>query len=273
MAFLFKKKKVKRMRKKRVKHRRVKPRRKITKRKVRKIKRKKVRKRLIKKIKKPKKVIKPKISEVKLPVKEKIPDERAIELVKQYRIPTPAYGFCKNEKNLPQILKKVGFPCVMKVSGKIIHKTDVNGVRTNIQTQEQALEVFRQLMKIKDSDKVLIQGQISGIEMIVGSKWDPQFGSIVTVGIGGVYVEILRDVVFRVCPITPKEAENMVKELKGYEILNGSRGSKPIDFLSLHETLLKICRLSMAKKIKEMDINPLFVNENGCWAADVRIVK
>lgn len=291
MAFLFRKKKVRRVTKKRRvkprKVRRVKPRRKVTKkrvkrRKVRAVKPKKVRKRVKKvkkkvkkpkKVVKPKKVIKPKVKKVKAPVIEKMPDEKALDLVKKYRIPTPVYGFCKNEKTLAQILKKIGYPCVMKVSGKIIHKTDVNGVRTNIKNEEQALENFKQLMKLRGSDKVLIQKQVSGIEMIVGSKWDPQFGSIVTVGLGGIYVEILKDVVFRICPITIREAEDMVKELKGYDILKGIRGARPIKFSSLQETLLKICRLSAAKKIKEMDINPLFVNEEGCWAADVRIVK
>ena len=109
--------------------------------------------------------------------------------------------------------------------------------------------------------------------MIVGMKWDKSFGPVVTAGIGGIYVEILKDVTFRVCPISSWDAEEMIKELKGYEILKGARGGKAIDFKSLFEVLIKVCKLSIANKIREMDINPLFCSDKGCLAVDIRVMK
>ena len=91
----------------------------------------------------------------KAPLIEKMPDERAFDLLKRYRIPTVIQAFCKNEKDLPECFKKINFPCVMKVSGnRIIHKTEFNGIRTNIQNLEQAMQTFRELMKIKNAEKV-----------------------------------------------------------------------------------------------------------------------
>ncbi len=162
----------------------------------------------------------------------------------------------------------------MKVSGeKIIHKTEFGGVKLNIQSMEQAQEAFKQLMKIRGAEKVLIQKQLSGLELITGVKRNHSFGAIITAGIGGVFVEVLRDVTYRVCPISLQDAEDMVRELKGYEVLKGFRGGKPINFSALYETLIKVSKLAVNEKIKEMDVNPLFCNENGCFAADVRIIK
>jgi acyl-CoA synthetase (NDP forming) len=260
--------------KKRVKKRvKYKP-RKIRKRVVKKVKKKVVKRR--KKIIKPKKIKKvikkPKIIK---PLIEKIPDEKAYDLLKRYRIPLPPYSFCKRENDLIPALKKTGFPVVMKVSGRtLIHKTDIGGIKLNIDNEEEARKTFNQLMKIKGCEKVLIQRMIKeGYELILGAKSDKQFGKVVAIGLGGIFVEIFKDVVFRVCPISVKDAEDMVLELKGYEILKGARGKKPINFNTLHDTLVKVSRLAIAQKIKELDINPLFCNEKGCFAADVRIVK
>lgn len=235
-----------------------------------------VRKKTVKRIKpvKVQKMIVKKEVKPKVPFIEKIPDERAFSLLKQFQIPTTKQVFVKKDKDLEIALKKVGFPCVMKVSGpQIIHRTEMGGIKTNIQTDSQAQEAFKQLMKIKGAEKVLIQKQLQGLEMIIGMKWDPSFGPVVTVGLGGIYVEVLKDVTFRVCPITITDAEDMVRELKGFEILKGARGQKPINLNILYNILIRICRLSMTMKIKEMDINPLICNEEGCFAVDVRIIE
>lgn len=203
----------------------------------------------------------------------KMPDEEAFDIVKRYRIPIVPYIFCKKESDLALIAKKIGFPAVIKVSSKsIIHKSEVSGVKTNISNLEEAAATFKQLIKIKGCEKVLVQKQLSGTELIVGAKADPNFGHVVSVGLGGIYVEILKDVAFRVCPITKLDAEQMVSELKGYAILAGARG-KAIKFDMLYDVIVNVSKLATAKKIKELDINPLFCNENGCWAADIRIVK
>jgi len=250
--------------------------RKIRKRVVKRIKRRVVKK--PKKVLKPKRIKRPKVSKkpkVVKPLIEKMPDEKAYDLLKRYRISLLPYAFCKNEKQLSLALKKVGFPCVMKVSGKtLIHKIDIGGIRLNINNEEEARRTFNELLKIKGCEKVLVQRMIKeGYELILGAKHDKQFGSVVAIGLGGIYVEILKDVAFRVCPISVKDAEDMVLELKGYNILKGARGKKAVNFNALYDTLVKVSRLSIAQKIKELDINPLFCNEKGCFVADVRIVK
>lgn len=241
-------------------------------RKARPVKKIKVSKKIIRKEVKPKAVPMPVAP--KMPVVEKIPDERAFALLKQFRIPLTKQYFVRKEKDLEKALNKIGFPCVMKISGqRIIHRTELGGIKTNIQNFPQAQETFKQLIKIKGVEKVLIQKQLQGTEMIVGIKWDSSFGPVVTAGLGGIYVELLKDVTFRVCPITIVDAEDMVRELKGYEILKGARGQKPINFGVLYDVLIRICRLAMTMKTKEMDINPLICNDEGCFAVDVRIIK
>ena len=279
MAFFgFGKKKSRKRTRKRVRRskKRVKRKPRRTRKRVKRIKKKVMKKR--KKVFKPRKIKKPKVSrkpKIVKPLIEKMPDERAYDLLKRYRIPLPPYAFCKREKDLIKALKKIGFPCVMKVSGKtLIHKSDIGGIRLNINDEEEAKKTFNELMKIKGCEKVLVQRMIKeGYELIVGSKSDKQFGKVIAIGLGGIYVEIFKDVVFRVCPISVRDAEDMVLELKGYEILKGVRGKKPINFNALYDTLIKLNRLTIAQKIKELDINPLFCNEKGCFAADVRIVK
>jgi acetyl-CoA synthetase (ADP-forming) len=204
---------------------------------------------------------------------EKVEDEKAYEIARKFKIPVIDTFFVKRQDELEKALKKAGYPCVMKVSGDVIHKTEVGGVITNITDHSRALEAFNRLMKIRGTNKIIVQRQLHGTELIIGSKKDSQFGYVIVAGLGGIFVEMLKDVSFRVCPISIQDAEDMIKELKGYEILKGVRGEKPINFPSLYETLIKISRLALSEKIKELDINPLFCNEHGCFAADIRIVK
>lgn len=211
--------------------------------------------------------------EDRLPRIDKLPDEKAYEIARKFRIPVVDTFFIKNQLDLEKAIKKIGFPCVMKVSGNILHKTEVGGVVTNIDNDSKAMETFNRLIKIKGAEKVILQKQLTGVEMIVGSKRDEQFGYVIVTGLGGIFVETLKDVSFRVCPISLQDAEDMVKELKGFEILKGARGAKPINFSSLYDALTKVSRLALSEKIKELDINPLFCNEHGCFAADIRVVK
>ncbi len=204
----------------------------------------------------------------------KIPDQQAFELVKKSSLPLAPFAFVKSEKELPQVLKKIGFPCVMKISGKnIVHKTEFGGVKTNIQNELSAISAFKELVKIKGCEKILVQKHLSGVELIIGGKSDASFGYIVSIGLGGTYAEILKDVTFRVAPITVVDAEAMVKELKGFEILNGGCGQKPVNFAALYELLVKISRFVVLNKFKELDLNPVFCSSEGCWIADVRVVK
>jgi succinyl-CoA synthetase beta subunit len=237
---------------------------------------KKTGKKKIKKVKKKgaaKKAVKKKPTP-KLPPIQKIDDMKAYDMVKKARLPVIPFMFVKKEEDLKIALRKAGFPCVMKVSGKeIIHKTEVNGVKMNINSPEEAATAFEDLMKIKGADRVLVQKQESGLELILGAKSDPTFGHIVSLGIGGIYVEILKDVTFRIAPLTADDAEAMLKELKGYEILAGARGQKPINFKSLHDTIVRFSRFIINNKAKAIDINPLICNDRGCFITDIRMIK
>ncbi|MBU5575101.1 MAG: acetate--CoA ligase family protein [Candidatus Aenigmatarchaeota archaeon] len=203
---------------------------------------------------------------------QKIPDNKAYELIEKYKIPTVKYAFVKNEKQVQENVKKLGFPLVMKVSGNIIHKTEIGGIIKNINSEQDALTAFKKLMKIKGCESVLMQKQIEGIELIIGAKQTKEFGNVVSVGIGGIFVEVLKDISFRVCPITKEDAQKMLTELKGYQILTGARG-KSVDINKIIEVILSVCKLIESEKFSEMDINPLICNENGCYAVDVRIIK
>jgi acetyltransferase len=204
---------------------------------------------------------------------EKMSEDKAYDLLREAKIPVARTVFCRIEKHLEEAIKKVGFPAVMKVSGtKIMHRTEVGGI-VNVNTPEEATAAFAKLMKIKNAEGVLMQKKMAGFELIVASKADESFGYVVSAGIGGIYAELLRDVAFRVCPIDAAAAESMVKELKGHEVLNGARGAKPINFPVLYDVISKVIRFMINKKFKEMDLNPVFCNEEGCFVADVRIIK
>ncbi|MDD5416457.1 MAG: acetate--CoA ligase family protein [Candidatus Aenigmarchaeota archaeon] len=209
---------------------------------------------------------------IKMPIIEKMADDKAYEMAKSSKLPVVKTIFLKSEKDLP-LLKSVGFPCMMKVSGtKIIHKSEVGGI-IKVNTPEEAEEAFKKLIKIKFAEKVLAQEFKEGIELIVGAKSDSHFGCVVSVGLGGIYVEVFKDVKFRICPITPADAEAMVKELSGYEILAGARGKKPINFNLLYDILVRVGNFAMKNGIKEMDINPLICDDKNCYIADLRIIK
>lgn len=225
-------------------------------------------------VKKEVKIIKSAIKEIKLEFK-KMTDENAYEILKRYRIPLPEYAFCKKEEELKNALKKIGFPCVMKVSGDIIHKTNVNGVRLNIKSEEEAVKTFQELMKIKGCNKVFVQKMITeGYEIIVGGKKDPQFRCVVALGAGGVFTEFLKDVSFRVCPVSRSDAEEMLREVKFSDlILKGFRGQKPADSNSIIDVILSVSKIMENNpQIKELDINPLFAMPEKAIAADVRII-
>jgi len=219
-----------------------------------------------------------KIREVKKVTKlefNKMDDEKAYALLKRYRVSVVPYTFCKDKKKLSSEVNKIGFPLVMKVSGGIIHKTEVKGVRLNIENKEDAVKTFNELMKIKGCEKVLIQKMVKdGYELIVGAKRDPHFNSIVVLGAGGIFTELMKDVSFRVTPLSKFDAEQMLNEVKFSEIiLKGFRGKKPADKDSIIETLLTVSRIiEKNKNIKELDINPLFVTSKKSFAADVRII-
>lgn len=207
---------------------------------------------------------------------EKLSQAATDKLLKKFRIPAVPGVLARSEKEAVAAASRLGFPVVMKiVSPEIIHKTERKGVALGI-LRDQVAPTYRALRKAAGSAKVegvLIQQQATGREMIVGSKVDPTFGPVLMVGLGGIFVEVLQDVSFRLVPLERKDAGEMLRELKGYALLAGARGQKPLNLAKLEDFLLAVSRMvEKTPAIKELDINPAFATDRGIWAADVRVI-
>lgn len=198
----------------------------------------------------------------------------SMQLLRKYGIPAAKTLTAKNEKELEKALKAVGFPVVLKVvSGKIVHKTDAGGIKLGIDSKEKALKAFKELKRLAGFRGAVVQEMLKGRELIVGGKRDIQFGPTIIFGLGGIFVEIFRDVSVRICPISKQDAREMVSEIKGYALLKGARGEKPINFKLLEDILLKTSKLMMREKISELDINPLIATGKKIVAVDARVIK
>lgn len=199
---------------------------------------------------------------------------KAKNLVQKYGIKFAAGSAAGNEKELANAVKRTGFPLVMKVlSPRITHKTDAGGVKTGIESLQEARKAFKAMKKLKGFEAVYVQRQLKGKEIIIGGKTDSQFGPAVLFGLGGIFVEVFKDFSLRVCPITLKDADEMVKEIKGYAILKGARGEKAVNIPEIKQCILRASRLMMKEKPRELDINPLFADEKEVVAVDARVVK
>ena len=178
--------------------------------------------------------------------------------------------------------KKMGFPVVLKiVSQDILHKTDVGGVKLNLNNEDEVGKAFDEIMKSakKHKPKAKIDGVSvqpmakPGIEVIIGMSKDQQFGPVLMFGLGGILVEVLKDVSFRIVPLTKRDARDMIKEIKGYPILQGYRGHDPANIELLEDILLKVSEfVEKQPEIKELDINPIFAYKDGALALDARII-
>jgi acetyltransferase len=206
------------------------------------------------------------------------------QILSAYKIPVLPFALVKDREEAILKAKEIGYPCVLKiVSPHILHKTDVGGVMLDIENEEELQIKFTELLKNVKNKKpdaqiegVLIQPMVSsGIETIIGIKRDPQFGPLIMFGIGGIYVEVFRDVSFRICPIRESSAWRMVQEIKGYKLLQGFRGKPPSDIEKIVEVLQRVSRLAVDFPcFLEIDINPFLVFEKGkgACAIDARFV-
>ncbi|MFV0538575.1 MAG: acetate--CoA ligase family protein [Dysgonomonas sp.] len=166
---------------------------------------------------------------------------------------------------------KTGYPVVAKCVGPI-HKSDVGGVVLNIRSEEHLAYTFDRLMKIPDTTSVMVQPMLSGKELFIGAKYEPTFGHIVLCGLGGIFVEILKDVASGLAPLSFQEASSMIRSLKAYKIIEGTRGQKGLNEKLYTEIIVRLSiMLRFAPEIKEMDINPLLANEEKVVAVDARI--
>ncbi len=186
---------------------------------------------------------------------------------------TPSLGV-KSEKQIHSTTRKIPFPWAMKAVGKkLIHKTDVGGVKLNISNDVEAFAAFKHMKKIAGCEYVVVQPMKKGIEIIVGGKMDPQFGPTVLVGMGGVYTEVFKDASIRIAPLSTRDMDEMIEELKIYPILSGTRGQKSINMNDLKKILLGVSKLMCSRKIRELDLNPVIATQTNVQAVDVRIIE
>ena len=193
------------------------------------------------------------------------------ELLSSAGIPLVPEMVSKSKEELTSFAERVGFPVVAKVVGPI-HKSDVGGVALNIRTPEHLALEFDRMMKIKDATGVMVQKMLKGTELFIGAKYEERFGHVVLCGLGGIFVEVLKDVSSGLAPLSYDEAYSMIHSLRGYKILKGTRGQKGINEQKFAEIIVKLSTiLRLATEIKEMDINPLLADENDVVAVDARI--
>ncbi|MGC2063636.1 MAG: acetate--CoA ligase family protein [Thermodesulfovibrionales bacterium] len=194
----------------------------------------------------------------------------------------PAKELATTPRAAAAAANRIGFPVVMKISSPdILHKTDIGGVRVGVGSRKEAAEVFSQLTL--NAKRFVPQAFINGVtvyemvpkgkEVILGISYDRTFGHMIMFGLGGIYVEVLKDVSFRIVPLTGTDAEEMVREIKTYQLLKGARGEKPVDLESINDAILRLSRLATDfPEVIELDINPLVVTEKGAIALDARII-
>lgn len=187
------------------------------------------------------------------------------------KIPVVPEMVAGTKEELTAFAEKIGYPVVAKVVGPV-HKSDVGGVALNVRSSEQLGMEFDRMMKIQDASAVMIQKMISGRELFVGAKYEPRFGHVVLCGLGGIFVEALKDVTSGLAPLSPDEVRTMIRSLRGYKILQGIRGQKGINeekFIEIIQRLSVLLRYAI--EIKEMDINPLLADGDDIVAVDARI--
>jgi acyl-CoA synthetase (NDP forming) len=203
-------------------------------------------------------------------------------LLKQAGIPVIETRLAKSKKEAISISKELGFPAVLKVaSPDIVHKSDSGGVRLGLANATQVGKAYGEIMssmKQKFADAAIhglaVQRMAPpGVEVIVGMSKDVQFGPVLMFGLGGILVEVLKDVSFRIVPITRRDAAEMIREIKGYPLLEGYRGQDPADISALEELIVKVSEfVERNPEIKELDLNPIFAYRDSAVAVDARII-
>lgn len=222
------------------------------------------------------------ISQAQLEGRKVLLENEAKAICMEYQIPVTTFKLSKNEKEAADFAEKIGFPVVLKiVSPDIIHKSDAGGVIINLMNTIEVKNAYRKILEnAKKYDRaakivgVLVQEMApQSTEVIVGAIKDPQFGQTLMFGLGGIFVEILKDVTFRVAPITRKDAQEMIIKVKAYPLLTGYRKTPPADLDAIINVLMNISKLIMEyPEIKEIDLNPIMTYEKGAKTVDARII-
>ena len=200
-----------------------------------------------------------------------ISPEHVHELLECAGIPMVPEKVSDDKAELTAFAERVGYPVVAKVVGPV-HKSDVGGVALNIRTAEHLALEFDRMMQIEGAKGIMVQKMLKGRELFIGAKYEPRFGHIVLCGLGGIFVEVLKDVSSGLAPLSYDEAYSMIHSLRAYKIIKGTRGQKGINEKKFAEIIVRLSTLlRFATEIKEMDINPLLADENDVVAVDARI--
>jgi acyl-CoA synthetase (NDP forming) len=190
-------------------------------------------------------------------------------------IDVPRYVWVRRIEDAIPFAEEIGYPVVAKiVSPEVVHKSEQNGVAIGIKDGKELRETFKRFSQLGGFNGVLVEEMLSGIELIIGAKVDLQFGPVILFGIGGIWVEIYRDVILRMAPLQPKDVDSMVKCLKGHRILEGYRGADPVNLQELKRLLVTFSNLVMdlEKYMESIDLNPVICSSNRCVVADARIM-
>jgi acetyltransferase len=216
----------------------------------------------------------PKLHKIILGIEDNgyVPPQTVRDILSCAGIPLVPEMVSTSKEELTAFAQKVGYPVVAKVVGPV-HKSDVGGVALNIRTPEHLALEFDRMMSIKDVTGVMVQKMLKGTELFIGAKYEERFGHVVLCGLGGIFVEVLKDVSSGLAPLSYGEAYSMIHSLRGYKILKGTRGQQGINEEKYAEIIVRLSTLlRFATEIKEMDINPLLADENDVVVVDARIL-
>lgn len=209
-------------------------------------------------------------------------ETEAMALMAMIEIPTPSFYLANSIEEAQKIAEVLGYPVVLKiVSPDIIHKSDFGGVKLNILNSDQVSEKFKEIIKNVHEKApktrvlgIMVQKMVpSSTEVAIGALRDKQFGPAIMFGLGGIFIEILKDVSFRIAPVGRNDAHDMIKEIKGYPLLLGHRGNPRLDINAIADALVRISELlTNIDEIDQLDLNPILVYPSGLVAVDARII-
>jgi acyl-CoA synthetase (NDP forming) len=209
-------------------------------------------------------------------------EDESKKLLRELQIKTTELYMAGSKEEAVAQSSRMGFPVVLKIaSPDISHKSDAGGVKINLKDGEAVAQAYEDIIssckrQFPDAaiEGVAVQNMVKpGIEVIIGMTKDPQYGPVIMIGLGGVWVEVLKDVSFRIAPLTQSDAAKMIKEIKGYSLLQGYRGTPPADIAVLEDILMKISRYAVENPdIREIDLNPIFAYSDHAVAVDARVI-
>jgi acyl-CoA synthetase (NDP forming) len=222
------------------------------------------------------------LDEVKKEGRSILTEFESKRILKQIGVPVVETRLAMNQKEAVSISQKIRFPVVLKItSPDVVHKTDSGGVKLGLINTSEVKKAYDDILRSvkKKYPRALIHG-ISvqkmarpATEVIIGTSKDPQFGPVIMFGLGGIFVEVLKDVSFRVIPVNRKDAQEMIQEIKGFPLLRGYRGKEPASIPALIAMILKVSKfINENPQIREMELNPIFAYKDKALAVDARII-